>query len=86
MDNLSNKDPSINVFSGVKALFYLIVAIFAMIPTYAIYKLIAPLFPTASTSITVTSTVIFWLISYFVIYHVTIGVYKGDFDVRGRRL
>lgn len=59
-------DASVNVFSGIKGLFYLLTAILALIPMYKIYDAIHGL--GGSTLLSITMAIIFWLVAFAVVY------------------
>ena len=84
LDPKDTRDESVNVFSGVRGLIYLLIAVIAIIPTYKLYTLIKIL-PNMSTLASITCAIIFWLIAFTVVYIGTERVMQGKTRVAGYR-
>ena len=68
-------DKITNMFQGIHALLYLFCASMAFVATYPFYQIINDL--EMSTTANVTITLVFWIMSFTVVYMGTIWVFKG---------
>lgn len=69
------RDQTVNIFSGIRSIIYLLTAILLFIPMYKIYEFLIAL--EMSTIASVTIAICFWIICFTVVYMGTEWAYAG---------